>query len=144
MPLAAHPRVASASVSLSDCKTKSSDCVCCDCRHTFSKSFDSWHLICTSQLLLFASQSIRHTFYKVGQTVRPILWWLQADFLEELRQLAPDLCVTAAYGNILPQVMSDRLSLIFHTVFEYVATQHFKSARQHTSPLSDCLSASML
>ena len=32
---------------------------------------------------------------------------MQPDFLERLRVLAPDLCVTAAYGNILPQAFLD-------------------------------------
>jgi methionyl-tRNA formyltransferase len=32
---------------------------------------------------------------------------LQADFLARLAELAPDLCVTAAYGNILPQRFLD-------------------------------------
>ena len=32
---------------------------------------------------------------------------LQPAFLERLRVLAPDLCVTAAYGNILPQAFLD-------------------------------------
>ena len=32
---------------------------------------------------------------------------LQPDFLQRLRVLAPDLCVTAAYGNILPQAFLD-------------------------------------
>ncbi len=30
--------------------------------------------------------------------------WPQEEFLAALRALAPDLCVTAAYGNMLPQV----------------------------------------
>lgn len=28
---------------------------------------------------------------------------MQADFLEKLQTMEPDLCVTAAYGNILPK-----------------------------------------
>ena len=32
---------------------------------------------------------------------------LQPDFLARLTELAPDLCVTAAYGNILPQRFLD-------------------------------------
>lgn len=32
---------------------------------------------------------------------------MQADFLEKLRHLRPDLCITAAYGNILPQAFLD-------------------------------------
>ena len=32
---------------------------------------------------------------------------LQPAFLERLQALAPDLCVTAAYGNILPQAFLD-------------------------------------
>ncbi len=31
----------------------------------------------------------------------------KAEFLERLAELAPDLCVTAAYGNILPQRFLD-------------------------------------
>lgn len=48
------------------------------------------------------------------------LFGVQEDFLGALTKLAPDLCVTAAYGNILPQVspsspkraLGDKLSLI--------------------------------
>lgn len=63
--------------------------------------------------LLSACQTVKPVSWakSVGQIVRQSVFWSQADFLEELRQLAPDLCVTAAYGNILPQVMSHCQSL---------------------------------
>ena len=36
-------------------------------------------------------------------------WWhaWQEDFLSRLSDLRPDLCITAAYGNILPQAFLD-------------------------------------
>lgn len=34
-------------------------------------------------------------------------WWLQEAFLEALEGMQPDLCVTAAYGNMLPQRFLD-------------------------------------
>ena len=39
--------------------------------------------------------------------VKKCLCSLKADFLARLAELAPDLCVTAAYGNILPQRFLD-------------------------------------
>jgi hypothetical protein len=38
-----------------------------------------------------------------GSGTRGLLSFLQEDFLSKLSDLAPDLCITAAYGNILPK-----------------------------------------
>lgn len=42
-----------------------------------------------------------------NRLVKGGLSWLQEEFLAAMRELQPDLCVTAAYGNILPKEFLD-------------------------------------
>lgn len=50
---------------------------------------------------------IRRASVAARESERVVCAGAKANFLESLRQLGPDLCLTAAYGNILPQSFLD-------------------------------------
>ena len=58
---------------------------------------------CGLQRAFPADWLVRPTFSNYSRLTVAV----QEAFLDQLRQLAPDLCVTAAYGNILPRGFLD-------------------------------------
>lgn len=68
------------------------------------------HSVCSCLLILHEVSAHLHCLSQQQQSSTPTLTaccHMQAPFLSALAALSPDLCVTAAYGNMLPQAFLD-------------------------------------